>query len=106
MATYPAGAGFATLSLISSIGAGIIGLAFCVLIWNVYGSVRAKVAAGPDPWSGHTLEWATSSPPPRFNYSGEYPVPRVRGYAPLLDLRERAAARGQAGPPEQTRRED
>jgi cytochrome c oxidase subunit 1 len=96
LATYPAGAGFTTLSLISSIGAGIIGLAFCVLIWNVYGSVRARVAAGPDPWGGHSLEWATSSPPPRFNYNLEYPVPRVYSYAPLLDLRERAAARAAA----------
>src|SRR6185437_12753170 len=41
VATYPASSGFGTPSLIASIGAGIIGLSFCVLIWNVYGSVRA-----------------------------------------------------------------
>lgn len=92
MATYPAGAGFTTLSLISSIGAGIIGLAFCVLIVNVYGSARAKVPAGPNPWQAHTLEWATSSPPPPFNFNLSYPVPRVHSYAPLLDARQRAAA--------------
>jgi cytochrome c oxidase subunit 1 len=93
MATYPAGAGFTTLSLISSIGAGIIGLAFCVFILNVYESARAKVPAGPNPWPAHTLEWATSSPPPRFNFNLAYPVPRVHSYAPLLDARERAEAR-------------
>jgi cytochrome c oxidase subunit 1 len=112
MSTYPVSSGFATWSLISSIGAGIIGLSFCVLIWNVYGSVKARVPAGPDPWGAHTLEWATSSPPPRFNYSPEYPMQRVHSYAPLLDLREkaaaqeRAAAREQAAPAGRDRRED
>jgi cytochrome c oxidase subunit 1 len=97
LATYPAGAGFTTLNLISSIGAGIIGVAMCVFIWNLYGSARRAVPAGPDPWQGQTLEWATSSPPPRFNFNLEYPVISVRSYAPLLDRRER-----QAGPPRQS----
>src|SRR5213078_558451 len=83
MATYPAGAGFTTLSLISSIGAGVIGVAMCVFAWNLYASVRRAVPAGPDPWQGHTLEWSTSSPPPRFNFNLDYPVIAVRGYAPL-----------------------
>lgn len=90
MATYPAGAGFTTLSLISSIGAGVIGLSMLVFVWNVYTSARAKIPAPPDPWGGHTLEWATSSPPPRFNFDLAHPVPKVRDYAPLLDARERA----------------
>jgi cytochrome c oxidase subunit 1 len=88
MSTYPAGAGFTTLSLISSIGAGVIGLAFLAFIYNVYVSLRAKVAAGPNPWPAHTLEWATSSPPPRYNFNLAHPVPRVRSYAPLLDFRQ------------------
>ena len=92
MATYPAGAAFTTLSLISSIGAGIIGLAMMIFAYNIYISVRLPRPAPPDPWQGHTLEWATSSPPPRFNFDLAHPVPRVRSYAPLLDLRERALA--------------
>lgn len=104
MATYPAGAGWTTLSLISTIGAGVIGASICVFILNLYESVRAKVPAGPNPWQGQTLEWATSSPPPPFNFNLDYPVPRVHSYAPLLDARERAEARqkaavaGQDGP--------
>lgn len=90
MATYPAGAGFTTLSLISSIGAGVIGVAMCVFAWNLYTSARRKAPAGADPWLAQTLEWATSSPPPPFNFNLSYPVPRVRSYAPLLDRRERA----------------
>jgi cytochrome c oxidase subunit I len=104
MSTYPAGAGFTTLSLITSIGAGIIGLSFCVLIYNVYYSVRRKVRAGPNPWQAHTIEWATSSPPPRFNFNLTYPVPRVRSFAPLLDQRIEAAQRRQSGQGQQPER--
>ena len=93
MATYPASAGFTALEPISTIGSGIIGASICVFILNLYESARAKVPAGPNPWQAHTLEWATSSPPPPFNFNLEYPVPRVHSYAPLLDAREQAAAR-------------
>jgi hypothetical protein len=64
----------------------------------LYVSARRKEPAPPDPWGGQTLEWATSSPPPRFNFNGQFPVPRVRSYAPLLDLREgRARSTARAG---------
>ena len=90
MPTYPASAGFTTLSLISSIGAGVIGLSVMVFAYNVWISARLRVPAPPNPWQGQTLEWATSSPPPRYNFDLAHPVPRVRSYAPLLDLRENA----------------
>lgn len=102
MATYRTGAGFTTLSLISTIGAGIIGLAMLVFVFNIYASVRFPVLAGPNPWPAHTLEWATSSPPPRFNFNLTYPVPPVRSFAPLLDYRERALARQRGGAPSRT----
>ena len=91
MPTYPAGAGFTTLSLISSVGAGIIGLSMVVFAYNVYISARVRVPAPDNPWRAHTLEWATSSPPPRYNFDLAHPVPRVRSFAPLLDAREHAA---------------
>jgi cytochrome c oxidase subunit 1 len=91
VATYQGNEGLNTLNLVSSIGAFIIGLSVLVFIYNVYISARRKVPAPPDPWGGHTLEWATSSPPPRFNFNARYPVPRVRSYAPLLDIRQRQA---------------
>ena len=52
-------------------------------------SLRGGEPAGDDPWLGHTLEWATSSPPPRYNF--DRPLPPISSYAPLLDWRERAA---------------
>jgi heme/copper-type cytochrome/quinol oxidase subunit 1 len=45
--------------------------------------------AGDDPWEGHTLEWATTSPPPNGNFSG--PLPEITSDRPLLDSREAAA---------------
>ncbi|MGE5285921.1 MAG: cytochrome c oxidase subunit I [Micromonosporaceae bacterium] len=87
VATYPGNEGFNTLSFIASIGSGIIGLSIMVFIYNLYISARRKVPAPPNPWDAFTLEWATSSPPPRYNFDAQYPVPRIRSYAPLLDLR-------------------
>lgn len=86
VATYQPSPGLDTLNLISSIGAFIIGLSVLVLVFNLYASGRRQVPAGPDPWHGQTLEWATSSPPPLYNFNATYPVPQVRSYAPLLDL--------------------
>ncbi len=45
--------------------------------------------AGDDPWEGHTLEWATTSPPPDGNFTA--PLPEITSDRPLLDLREAAA---------------
>jgi cytochrome c oxidase subunit I len=91
--SYPASSGFGPLSLTSSIGAGVIGLAMLAFIYTIYISARQHRPAGPDPWGGHSLEWLTSSPPPLFNYNAQFPVPRIRSFTPALDLRERQAAR-------------
>jgi cytochrome c oxidase subunit 1 len=82
---YPTDPGWGTLNLLESIGAGIIALGVLVFLVNVVVSLRRRVVAGNDPWLGHTLEWATSSPPPPLNF--ERPLPPIRSYAPLLDLR-------------------
>lgn len=91
VATYPATGPLPTLNLVSSIGAGIIACGVAVFFYNVVRSLQARRPAGDDPWlAGQTLEWATSSPPPRFNYDALHPIPRIKSYAPLLDLREEA----------------
>ena len=98
IATYPANEGLNALNLTASIGAGILGLSMLVFAYNLYWSARRKVPAPPDPWQGLSLEWATSSPPPPFNFNADHPVPPIRSYAPLLDLREEAAGRLAAPP--------
>jgi len=62
-----------------------------VFLINLIVSLRRRVAAGDDPWLGHTLEWATSSPPPPLNF--DRPLPPIRSYAPLLELRLEALDR-------------
>jgi cytochrome c oxidase subunit 1 len=87
VATYPANPGFSTLNLISSCGAAVLSLALMVFLLNLMRSVRSRVPAPADPWDGQTLEWATTSPPPRFNFTA---IPPISSYAPLLDLRRAA----------------
>jgi cytochrome c oxidase subunit 1 len=91
---YPTHPGWGTLNLIETIGAGVIALGVLVFLVNVVVSLRRRVLAGDDPWLGQTLEWATSSPPPRFNF--ERSLPPIRSYAPLLDLRHEAEDRERA----------
>jgi cytochrome c oxidase subunit I len=86
---YPEDPQWATLNRIETAGAFIIALAVAVFLVNVSVSLRRPEPAGADPWKGHTLEWWTSSPPPPHNFDG--PLPPIRTYAPLLDLREQAA---------------
>ncbi|MGD9543019.1 MAG: cbb3-type cytochrome c oxidase subunit I [Methylocystis sp.] len=45
-----------------------------------------------DPWNGRSLEWATSSPPPKFNFAVQ---PTVYGEEPYQELKRRAIARPQ-----------
>jgi cytochrome c oxidase subunit 1 len=91
VATYPADAGFSTLNLISSTGGFIFGVSILVLIANLFRTLAVRRPAGDDPWRGSTLEWASASPPPRFNFDAAHPLPAITSYAPLLDhrLRER-----------------
>jgi len=41
---------------------------------------------GDDPWEANTLEWATTSPPPPYNFDT---LPPVRSERPVFDLRHK-----------------
>jgi cytochrome c oxidase subunit 1 len=97
VATYPNTAWLGTLNLISTIGAAVIALAIVIFVMNVLISLAVRSAAGANPWFAHTLEWATSSPPPPLNFNRDWPVPKVRSSTPLLDLRLRTASQAQQG---------
>ena len=53
--------------------------------WKVYITARyAPKVEVDDPWVfGGSLEWATSCPPPRHNFTA---LPRIRSERPALDL--------------------
>jgi cytochrome c oxidase subunit 1 len=87
ISAYPLSTHWHGLNVLSTIGSGVIALATIVFIVNVAVSLRVRRPAGNDPWLAHTLEWATSSPPPRYNFRE---LPPILSYAPLLDLREQA----------------
>jgi cytochrome c oxidase subunit 1 len=84
-ADYLASDGFTTLNTISTIGAYILGASTLPFIWNVFKSYRyGQIADADDPWGyGNSLEWATSSPPPRHNFTE---LPRIRSERPAFEL--------------------
>jgi len=77
--------GFTTLNRISSIGAFLLGASTLPFLWNVWRTLRGRRGrvAGPNPWGGHTLEWATTSPPPPHNFDA--PLPPIRSNRPVWD---------------------
>lgn len=91
IADYPDRGNWEALNIVSTVGAWVVFASILIFLVNLFRSLRSGRPAGPDPWQGQTLEWATSSPPPPANFIE--PLPPVRSYAPLLDLGEQEAAR-------------
>ncbi|MCW2839866.1 MAG: ctaD [Aeromicrobium sp.] len=83
-ADYSPTDGFTTLHEISSIGAFLLGASTLPFLYNAWRSQRSPLVALDDPWGwGRSLEWATSSPPPRHNFVS---LPRIRSESPAFDL--------------------
>jgi heme/copper-type cytochrome/quinol oxidase subunit 3 len=86
VATYPDLPWWGTLNFIETIGAAIMGLAVLLFTWNLVDSLRSGEPAGDNPWNAWGLEWATTSPPPPYNFATLPPVP-IQSSRPLWDLR-------------------
>jgi heme/copper-type cytochrome/quinol oxidase subunit 1 len=80
--TYPHGLGWDLLNLITTVGGVVFAIGVLLLIVNVLRSRRRGALAGPNPWNGPTLEWATSSPPPPYNFAV---IPTVASRHPLWE---------------------
>jgi cytochrome c oxidase subunit I+III len=78
--TYYAELNVAGLNLMSTIGAYTQAVSVLLLFFNVIKSLRAAPTAGPNPWGGATLEWATTSPPVEHNFNR---IPTVHSREPL-----------------------
>ncbi|MBG6107890.1 cytochrome c oxidase subunit I [Frigoribacterium sp. CG_9.8] len=84
-ATYQPEDGFTWMNQLSTVGAMILGVSMLPFIFNVYITARtAPRVTVNDPWGyGRSLEWATSCPPPRHNFTS---IPRIRSESPAFDL--------------------
>ncbi len=81
IADYLPQEGFTFLNQVSTVGAFLLGVSMLPFLWNVYKSHKsAPRVTEDDPWGwGRSLEWATSCPPPRHNFTS---LPRIRSEAP------------------------
>jgi cytochrome c oxidase subunit 1 len=77
--------GFTWMNQVSTVGAMLLGVSMIPWFWNVYTTWRnGQKVEVDDPWGfGGSLEWATSCPPPRHNFTS---LPRIRSERPALDL--------------------
>jgi cytochrome c oxidase subunit 1 len=84
IADYASDVGWNDLNLAATIGGFLIAASTIPFLWNVFISLRSGPPAGDDPWEANTLEWATSSPPPPYNFDR---LPEIRSERPLFDVR-------------------
>ena len=80
--TYPAGMGLELPNLLSSIGSMVVAVAVLLFVLNLVVSLRGGRKAPSNPWNGSSLEWATSCPPPKYNFPH---IPVVESRTPLWD---------------------
>src|SRR6185436_16174554 len=67
--TYLPTSGWTSGNLTASIGAGVLTLGLLLFVTNVTWALTRGAPAGDNPWGADTLEWATSSPPPAYNFA-------------------------------------
>jgi len=94
--TYFPGQGFELWNFLATIGSYILGVGVLVFVANAYLSWRRPAdVVENNPWEAATLEWATTSPPPVYNFDA---VPVVSSRYPLWEDREPGLAHGAGGP--------
>ena len=85
--TYHDGLGWGGLNLLETLGSYLLAVGLLIVAANLAISLRRGAPSGDDPWGGDTLEWATSSPPPPYNYAV---IPKVSSAYAMWDRDDRA----------------
>jgi cytochrome c oxidase subunit 1/cytochrome c oxidase subunit I+III len=92
--TYDHGLGWDGINLLVSLGSVAFATGTGLTLLNWARAVRRKEPVPDDPWGGDSLEWATTSPPPEYNFAA---LPIVEGRHPLWDRRPLRYATGYEG---------
>jgi cytochrome c oxidase subunit 1/cytochrome c oxidase subunit I+III len=66
--TYPANLGWTGYNLAETLGAYVLAAGLVLMVLNLLIS-RFRGEPSQDPFHGDTLEWATTSPPPHYNFA-------------------------------------
>ncbi|MFS0590279.1 cytochrome aa3 quinol oxidase subunit I [Cytobacillus horneckiae] len=83
MYTYSESSGFGIWNMISFVGALGLAIGFALIVYNIYYSFRyASRDIGSDPWDARTLEWATHTPVPEYNFAT---MPQIESVEPFWD---------------------
>ncbi len=93
-ADYLATDGFTGMNMISTVGAFLLAFSNIPFFINVWITRKSPLVGVDDPWGyGGSLEWATSCPPPRHNFTS---IPRIRSERPAFDLHHPEVAEAEA----------
>jgi cytochrome c oxidase subunit I len=99
-ADYSPTDGFTWMNQVSTVGSFILGASFIPFLWAVYKGVNSPKVEVDDPWGfGRSLEWATSCPAPRHNFTS---LPRIRSESPAFDLHHPEVAAADRAEPDGT----
>jgi cytochrome c oxidase subunit I len=82
--TYPSGLGWDTVNMVITLGAYLFAFGVLLFAINVWRSLRRGERATENPWDAPSLEWATASPPPAYNFAV---IPTVASRYPLWEDR-------------------
>ncbi len=89
MMLQPVGSHYTSLQLIGFV---IIMCGVVTQVYQIIESIKQRkqhLDTTGDPWNGRTLEWATSSPPPFYNFAV---IPTVTSHEEFWDMKKRGLA--------------
>ncbi len=75
--------GWGLLNSLSTYGSYLLAIGVVLFIVNFFWSRRSGELAGDNPWGAYALEWATTSPPPYYNFKS---LPPIRSNRPVFDV--------------------
>nr|WP_106779599.1 cytochrome aa3 quinol oxidase subunit I [Lysinibacillus timonensis] len=87
MYTYSEATGFGPLNMLSFVGAALMAIGFATIVYNIYYSFKNSPRdIGSDPWDARSLEWATHTPVPEYNFAR---VPQIASSEAFWDAKKK-----------------